>query len=93
MQVSALSPTLSEAESLPLDAGEDSASKSWQKALAGFVAAHSEKAPSSARPRKVDLRGWTVSDAVRRKNTVVLSFENDEEATQFLALLEKSKVD
>lgn len=93
-QVSALSPTLSsDSETLSAISGEDTASKSWQKALAGFVALHSEKLPSPARPRKVDLRGWSVSEAIRRKNTVVLSFENDEEASQFLDLLEKSKPD
>lgn len=92
-QVTALSPTLSDAEDVASGAGEDSASKSWQKALAEFVAEHSDKrsTPSPAQSRKVDLKGWALSGAVRRKNSVVLSFDDESEAEQFLKLFEQSR--
>lgn len=93
VHLSALSPTLSDVDRLVAEAGEDLATNSWKKALSKFVAEHSVKpVPIADRlKRKVDLRGWILSSAVRRKNTIVLSFEDDGEAEQFLKLYEQSK--
>ena len=41
--------------------------------------------------RKVDLRGWSLTEVNRRKNSVVLSFENEEEASLFLKQYQASK--
>lgn len=92
-EVTSLSPTLSKDEKLATGAGEDAALKSWQKALTSFVSTYSAKeaVPSPARPRKVDLKGWSFSGAVRRKNSVVLSFEDEAEAEQFLKQFERSR--
>lgn len=82
-----LSPTLSSANDLPSKSGEDSAPKTWQQALSAFVSAESS-AISKDKPeivkRKIDLRGWTLTEVNRRKNSVVLNFQDEEEATLFV---------
>ena len=89
-----LSPTLAGSNDLAKDAGEDSAAKTWQQALNGFVSAQSNASPKTkveAVKRKVDLRGWSLTEVNRRKNSVVLSFENEEEASLFLKQYQASK--
>ena len=89
-----LSPTLAGSNDLAKVAGEDSAAKTWQQALNGFVSAQSNASPKTkveAVKRKVDLRGWSLTEVNRRKNSVVLSFENEEEASLFLKQYQASK--
>lgn len=89
-----LSPTLASSDDLAKDSGEDSAAKTWQQALNGFVTAQSNAGPKVKEPavkRKVDLRGWTLTEVNRRKNSVVLNFENEDEAAQFLKKYQESK--
>lgn len=89
-----LSPTLAGSNDLAKDAGEDSAAKTWQQALNGFVSVQSNTSPKTkveAVKRKVDLRGWSLTEINRRKNSVVLSFENEEEASLFLKQYQASK--
>jgi ParB/RepB/Spo0J family partition protein len=90
----ALSPTLSTTDDLNKGAGEDSTSKTWQQALSTFVASHSGKTAGKkidSPKRKLDLRGWSLTEVNRRKNSVVLSFESEEDAALFLKEYQSSQ--
>lgn len=89
-------PTLSSTEDLSKPSGEDSYSKTWQMALSRFVSARKEKkqiGSSSSKTPKVNLRGWDFSNVKRIDNSVVLSFETEDEAALFLAQYQKSMKD